>query len=108
VSQVAQAIFQILSANSKTKGRLADVLVGLLLSGKSEEDVAHWLEMLESFDGLPERHAERIQANAGNNETIMASNPLLDRLNRLLATCDVEPVTTESATEIEFDDDIPF
>lgn len=108
IGQVARTIYQVIAANPKTKGRLADVLVGLLLSGKSEEDVQHWLEMLESFDGLPTRHAERIQANARENEVLMASEPLLDRLNGLLGTCGVEAVTIEVGSEGEFDDDIPF
>lgn len=70
-----------------------------------DNDVALYLE---EVDGLPARHAERIQANARENETVMASEALLERLNRLLDTCGVEAVAMEPEPAGDFDDVIPF
>lgn len=108
LGEVAQAIFQILSANPKTKGRLADVLVTLLLSAKTLEEVRHWLGLLQSVDGLPERHAERVQANAPDSQLIMENDDLRAAINRFLKSHDLEGIEVKPPAEAELDDDIPF
>jgi hypothetical protein len=108
VGDVARAIFEILAANPKTKGRLADALAGLFLSSKNQDDIDHWLDLLISFEGLPTRHVERIQANAGENESILASQSTLTRLNKLLTEYGLEEVSHVKRSSDDFDDDIPF
>ena len=108
VIEVARSIFGILSSNSRTKGRIADVLVGLMLNGKAEDDVSHWLSLLQNFKGLPIRHLERIQTNASDYEIIANSINLLKGINELLRKNGMKEITVRQVVNEEIDSDVPF
>jgi len=108
VGDVAEAVFKILAKNAKTKGKMGDVLVGLVLSAKTDEEVQRWLELLKSIPGLPKRHVERLQANAGENEVLLESDSCLSSLNKLLEKYGLNAVTPAKPSPGDLDDDIPF
>lgn len=108
IGEVAEAVFRILGSHSKTKGKMGEVLVGLILSARTEEEIGHWLQLLESIPGLPRRHLERLQANAGENDVLLDSDRCLSILNKLLKARGLDEVTVARAVPGEVDDDIPF
>lgn len=108
IGEAASAIFKILASNPKTKGKLADVLVGLLLAAKTTEDVERWLGLLKSFYGLPKRHAERLHANAGENAILLETESNLELLNELLRNHGLDEVIQKPKSSVSIDDDIPF
>ncbi len=108
IGDVAEAVFKILVSNAKTKGKMGDVLTGLILLAKSEERAKHLLGLLQAIPGLPRRHVERLQANAGENEVLLNSEESLKELNLLLKDHGLDEVAPRRASSGEFDDDIPF
>lgn len=108
IGDVAEGVFKILAANPKTKGKMGDVLVGLFLSAKTEEEAGHWLDLLKSIPGLPRRHVERLQANAGDNDVLLESDACLSSLNKLLKEHGLDEVALAQPPPGEIDDDIPF
>lgn len=108
VRAVAQAIFDILAANPKSKIRLADVIVGQLLGAKTSVDYRHWLELLIEFDTVPVRHLEQIRANAVELAPVKRSESLYNWTNRFLVNNGLEEMEPEQPAVGDFDDDIPF
>jgi len=108
IGEVTRAIFDILTTNPKTKGKMADVLVGLLLASRIQEDAANWLRLIEAFDGLPTRHVERLQANAGENDVLLKSKGILTKINKLLQKYGLDNIAQKQQPVSDFDDDIPF
>ena len=108
IGEVTKAVFDILASNPKTKGKMADVLVGLMLASRAEEDARNWLNLLGSFEGLPKRHVEKIQANAAENDVLLNAEDILTGLNALLKKHGLEGVALKQQSASDFDDDIPF
>ena len=108
VGEVAQAIFDILAANPKTKARLADVIVARILASKAADPYRHWLELLITFDSVPKRYLEQIRANAAELPPVKRSESLFNWTNRFLVANGLEKMEPEKPAANDFDDDIPF
>ena len=105
---MAQAIFDILAANPRSKSRLADVIVGQLLGSNTSVQYRHWLEFLEAFDSIPQRHLEQIRANASSVDPLRQSEALRKQTNSLLVANGLPELEVKALTSDNFDDDIPF
>lgn len=108
VSQVADAVFGVLSSNSKTYGLMAGVLIRLLLHARDDDDLDRWSALLDRFSSIPVRSLETLQKNAPTNDAIVASEDLVDRLNSLLDRYGVERIVIQQPAKAFDEYDIPF
>lgn len=108
VRQVAGAVFSILKSNPRTKARIADVLVNLMLNSKTEEDARHWFGLVKEFEGIPRRHLEALQVNAAESKTLRSSEPLLHELDQFLEQHGLKPVPRPTLLDEDVMDDVPF
>ena len=84
VGEVAQAIFDILAANPKTKARLADVITGQILASKAADPYRQWLELLISFDSVSTHHLVEFRANTAELPPVNRSKSLYNWTNLFL------------------------
>ena len=73
IRQVADRVFRILSNHPKTKEKLAGDLVHQITLANDAEDAAKKLNLLRSFEALPQKHLEKIRENYTGNKIIIGS-----------------------------------
>jgi len=108
VGQVAAEIFHILATNQKTRRKMADVLVGLILSASCNSEAEHRLELLSSVPKVPTESLEKLRENFRGTRVLISSQSLLRDVNALLERHHLPQVETEEAPVDAFADDVPF
>lgn len=108
IRQVADRVFRILSNHPKTKEKLAGDLVHQITLANDAEDAVKKLNLLRSFEALPQKHLEKIRENIMGNKNIIASKEFVDLLNEMLGEREMDPLILAESYDSSFDDDIPF
>jgi hypothetical protein len=108
IRQVAERVFRILSNHPKTKEKLAGGLVHQITLASSGEDAVKKLNLLISFEPLPQKHLEKIRENCIGNKIIIDSKVFVDLLNEMLREREMDPLILAETYDSPFDDDIPF
>lgn len=108
IRQVAERVFRILSNHPKTKEKLAGDLVHQITLSNDAEDAAKKLNLLRSFEALPQKHLEKIRENCVGNKIIIDSKEFVDLLNEMLREREMNPLILAESYDSSFDDDIPF
>ena len=106
VTDVAESIFKILSASSKTKEKMLTCLVETSLKSVTISEAVQKLKHIESVKDLPIHHLERLRDDAPAS-TVFSKGVALAELNKLLIKHNLKTPTPHSAFD-DFDDDIPF
>jgi hypothetical protein len=86
---------------------MADVLVNLFVVAPSDEQLEHWLTLLEGFPSIPVRYLEKLQQNAANQDALRTRPAIVTRLNALLKRHKIAPVHLQPDITI-YGEDIPF
>lgn len=110
VMQVAEAVFKVLATNRKSKARMLDCLVDLLLLTTSTVDAKRKLHRLRQIDSIPQQHLEKIRTNAPKNEALMNSEEVVSTINELLTANEMETLQSvqPSTSWDEPPDELPF
>jgi hypothetical protein len=106
IVQVAQAIFEIIASNPKTKAKMSRCLVNLLVTERDESEAIKWISLLKQILKIPSEQLQIIQTQVPENPVLMNSPKVINILNALLIEHNqtaIVPVTTS-----KFDDDVPF
>ncbi len=84
VFEVAEAIFNILVFNPKTKSKILGLLCSLLLSVKNINDAQNKINLLNKVDSIPETQLDRLSNNALSNPLIQNSSEIRSKIGELL------------------------
>ena len=108
IKQVAERVFRILSNHPKTNEKLAGDLIHQITLANNVEDATKKLNLLRSFETLPQKHLEKIRENCIGNKIIIDSKEFVDLLNEMLGEREMDPLVLSQSYDASFDDDIPF
>lgn len=106
VGEVADALFQIISNNLKTKNRMAEALVDQIILSSDAVDAKEKLSLLQRIETLPENHLEKIRDNL--LPMLSESTDFLLLLNEMLDERGLATIGERHEEEEDLEDDIPF
>ena len=108
VQHVGNDLFEILVRNHRTKRRMSDVLVDLLLTTSDGHDARQWLDRIRRVPDIDKQNLERLQEGARLNDNLTSAEGVISSINDLLAEHGLPPTAVTVSDESVFDDDIPF
>ncbi|MEQ1714816.1 MAG: toll/interleukin-1 receptor domain-containing protein [Hyphomicrobium sp.] len=108
VGDVAEQVFRTICANERTKGRMVQSLAKTISTAPNIEIAIFRLDKLANIPNVDLADWESIRENIRANETLSASESLIDKLNSILKTLEIEPITHDEGVPTSSDDEIPF
>jgi TIR domain len=110
VSQVASAVFQILASSAKTSNRMISCLVDTIVRALTPDEAFQRLDRLSMVVGVSTSHIERLREGAIQSPVFGGSPELITKLNGLLTSRGLQPVSHQQHPESPSfqDDDVLF
>jgi len=108
VAEVAAAIFEVLVVHDKSRVRLAENLMNLLLTARNDEHSNSWLQLLHRFRSIPPRLLEKLQSGVGNSPEMLKSPVLMQQLTNLFEKHGTHLDLPTASAAPEPESDIPF
>jgi len=109
IREVANKVFKIICANARTKNRIGDCLVKLILTSANVAEATFKLDRLKEIEGVLDATWEGIRENVARNSTLSSSVNFVDGLNAVLGAKKLKTLELVAAKSIKtLDDEIPF
>lgn len=110
VSDVAKEIYKILTTNTKTRYKMLDTLINLLIVSNNLDEAKNYITLLSDIATIDESALEKLRVGIGSNAIISSDKGTLKLSNNLLQKHGFsKKISTSHIDPWDFDtDDIPF
>lgn len=108
VREVAEAIFQIVVSNQRSRQKYLDMLLSHIANSGDEETITRIVGLFDQVEDVPIATIERLRENAAANQKAATGGPANDAVNALLKKYKVATITGQRTSNNSLDEDIPF